>query len=338
MQEIQMSRKVAAYKIHLDIMAAGEVAAESYSTFCRLLKTMRDDKLWQELEYSSFDAYCENAVGIKQSLAYGYIKAYEDFGDENSNRLEKMGIKKLRLLGTVPKESREEFINEIKPEDLTAKQVETAVKEWKEKLKAKEKELSAKEADLKAEKERAERAVSQKFVAENKAIEAEQKRKEAFKMRDDSIRAFEKDISNLRQQLDQAKRNNDPSKVLELGEKIKEYQQSIDNYQKEIGRQNVEMAELQRQLHEKPIEVASAKIVEEKIIEKAVIPNEVKDAIFRKVTELYEGVLKLTEAEIRIFAESLVFDQSYEVVTEISSAIDVLQGINLVISESIQAT
>jgi hypothetical protein len=51
MEEITVARKAAAYKIHMDIMAAGEVAAEALSTFCKLLKQMRDEKHYEALEY-----------------------------------------------------------------------------------------------------------------------------------------------------------------------------------------------------------------------------------------------------------------------------------------------
>jgi chromosome segregation ATPase len=333
MQEIQMSRKVAAYKIHLDIMAAGEVAAEAFSTFCRLLKTMRDDKLWQELEYSSFETYCENAVGIKQALAYGYIKAYEDFGDENSNRLEKLGIKKLRLLGTVPKEQRDEFMENNNIEEMTSRQIEAAVKDLKEKLKEAEDAKRFLQQDLKVSKQSAEHSQKRAYEAENSLRmanrlaeqQAEESKKVATKLYD------------LQQQLDQAKRNGDFSKLKELGEKISMYQGMIKDYNQQIGNLNQQLQEKDRQLHEKPIEVAAAKIVEEKVIEKTVIPDEVRGVIYSKVALLYEGLLKLTETEIQIFTEDVNPDYSHDIVADINNAIDVLQGINFVISENTQA-
>lgn len=294
MVEITMARKTAAYKIHMDIMAAGEVAAESFSTFCRLLKTMRDDKLYEALEYSSFEAYCENAVGISYRQSLNYIKVLENFGETNLNSSSCLGIKKLQLLGTVPEESREQFIDQNKLQDMTTRQVEAAVKEYKEKLrKAEEEAQRAKEF-----------ADKQSKFADEHMMRARQAEKEVAD-KEISIQSLrldknmkEKDIINLQQQLEQAKRNGDPAKVQELGKKIADYQEEIEDYQQQIGNLNQQLAEKDKQLHEKPIEVPATKI-----IEKVVVPDEVRDAIYNKVFALYDGLANLTDKEIQIFAE-----------------------------------
>lgn len=272
MVEIQMSRKAAAYKIHMDIMAAGEVAAEAFSTFCKLLKTMRDDKLWQELEYSSFEAYCENAVGLKHSQAYAYIKAYEDFGDENSTRVEKLGIKKLKLLGTVPKDSREQFMNEHNLEEMTTRQIEAAVREYKEKLKAKEAELAKKQEAL----EKANQYADEHMMRARQAEFEIQKKTQ-------TIEDLKKEVSFTKQQLDQAKRNADPQKIQELGEIIKEKQQEIEN--------------LRKQLKDKPIEVPAVKIVEK-------VPEKSKYEVINRTYGTLLAAKLISKSDIEICREA----------------------------------
>ena len=332
MQEIQMTRKTAAYKIHMDIMAAGEVAAEAFSTFCRLLKTMRDDKLWQELEYSSFEAYCQNAVGLKQAQAYAYIKAYEDFGDENSTRVEKLGIKKLKLLGTVPKENREEFMSDKNLEEMTTRQVEAAVKDYKEKLKKAEeeshnhiKEKLSLRNQLKNAQEQADKQskwagehMRDRKIAEKKAADLQSETDRVKRQLGDK----DLSIKILKQQLEKAKKDGDPAKVRELGQIISDKQQEIENYQQEIGKLNVQLQEKNKQLKEKPIEAAAIETVE-----KEVIPDEVRKAIYNKVTGLYEGVLKLTDREIQIFVEDVSSNYAEEVINGMYDAVSMLNSI-----------
>jgi hypothetical protein len=309
MQEIQMARKTAAYKIHMDIMAAGEVAAEAFSTFCRLLKTMRDDKLYQELEYSSFEAYCENAVGLKQSQAYNYIKALEDFGDEKFQSIGKLGIRKLQLIGTVPKEQREEFMTDNNLEEMTTRQVEAKTKEFKAKL----------EADLKKAQEWGD--MQAKYAGEhmNRARQAEfdlEKKSKAMEL-------LKSDLEYAKKQLSESKK---PQAEVQMShEQFHKLEDVIHKKEKEIET-------LQKQLHDKPIEIPAVRVVE-----KTVIPDEVRIVIYNKVAALYEGLLKLTKTEIQIFAQDVDPDYFDDVVQGISDAIGVLNNIDTAVFEAQQA-
>jgi hypothetical protein len=314
MVEITLARKTAAYKIHMDIMAAGEVAAESFSTFCRLLKQMRDDKLYEALEYSSFEVYCENAVGIKQSQAYNYIKAIEDFGEEKFQSIGKLGIRKLQLLGTVPADQREEFTQQNNIEEMTTRQVEASVKDYKDKLIKKDAELLQKQQALEKANKYADEHMMRARQAEKEVTDKE-KSIQSLRL-NESMK--EKEIINLRQQLDQAKRNGDPAKVKELGQKISGYQDEIESYQIRISNMNIQLADIRKQLKEKPIEVPATK---------AVIPDDVKNAIYNKVAALYQGILNLTETEIQIFAEGVSPDDSDEVVNSLGRASTTLSRI-----------
>lgn len=309
MQEIQMSRKTAAYKVHLDIMAAGEVAAEAFSTFCRLLKTMRDDKLYQELEYSSFEAYCENAVGLKQRQAYNYIKAFETFGEEILQSNAKLGIRKLELISAAPEDSREKLLDDAK--DMTSREVDAAIKEYKANL-------SKAEDELKKTKEFANKQAQYADEHMKRARDAEFK----LEQKEKSISSMRSDLEFIKQQLDQAKRNGDPSKVQELGQRISDYQDQISNL-------NRQLAEKNQQLKDKPIEVAAARV-----IEKTIIPDDVKNIIYKKVEGLYEGLLALTDTEIQIFAQGVDPDYFDDIVTRISDAIGVLNNIDTAVFEA----
>lgn len=160
------------------------------------------------------------------------------------------------------------------------------------------KEYKVLEEKLKAAEERAEMAVKAKFDAESVAIDAKQEARKAKKDRDDSI------IKNLSHQLDQAKRNSHPAKVKDLGNIIFEKQQEIEN--------------LKKQLEDKPIEVPATK---------EVIPDAVRLAIYEKVSRLYEGLCKLTETEIQIFADDVSEDYRDDVIKGTEDAMEVLAKI-----------
>lgn len=153
MQEILIPRKQEAYKIHHELMAAAEVAADAFITFCRLLKKMRDEKLYKELGYENFELYCERAITIKYRQAYSYIRSLETFGDEGLQAKSSLGIRKLSLIQILPDESMEQFIDQHRLEDMTTRQVETAVKEWKEKYNQVNGMINAFKRELQSEKE-----------------------------------------------------------------------------------------------------------------------------------------------------------------------------------------
>jgi hypothetical protein len=314
MQELQLTRKTAAYKIHMDILAAGEVAAESFSTFCRLLKTMRDDKLYQELEYSSFEAYCENAVGIKQRQAYNYIRALETFGEENLHSSAKLGVKKLELLAAAPTEAREELLD--KADEMTTREIEQAVKEYKQKL----------EDEQKARAEAQAAAAKSQEWADKQAKYAEESNKRAREA-EWELDKQEKSLSVMRSDLDYAKRQLEDAKKKGNEEVIKKFQDTINFQLDKLEKLEEDKEDLLKQLHAKPIEAQAARVVEEKVVEKEVIPNEVRTAIYSKVAGLYEGLIRLTEKEIKIFSEDVVPDYYDDVIEQIRDAVLTLDKI-----------
>lgn len=91
-----------AVRLHRDIMANGQLAADAFVEFCRCLKQMRDVKLYTELGYADFEDYTVRAVGLKQRQAYSYISTYEKLGKEFLQSNATLGITKLELLASVP--------------------------------------------------------------------------------------------------------------------------------------------------------------------------------------------------------------------------------------------
>lgn len=66
-------------KIHQEILMTGAVIGNSLVELASLLKQMKDNKLYLEAGFASFEDYSEQALGLKQRQAYNYIKILDSF-------------------------------------------------------------------------------------------------------------------------------------------------------------------------------------------------------------------------------------------------------------------
>lgn len=96
--EITGERADEAAKLHAQIMANGQVAASALLEFCKGLKRMRDEKLYTELGFGTFEDYTEKLAGIKSRMAYHYISCYENLGTTFLQSNAQLGITKLTVL------------------------------------------------------------------------------------------------------------------------------------------------------------------------------------------------------------------------------------------------
>lgn len=122
-----------AVNLHHQIIANGELAVNSFMEMCRCFKKMRDTGLYKELGYSTFEEYCENAVGVKQRQVYKYIMVYERFGETQLQKHADLGITKLELIASVPAEDRAEFVEENDLSSMSVKEIKELVDELTQK-------------------------------------------------------------------------------------------------------------------------------------------------------------------------------------------------------------
>lgn len=131
MNELSVNRQEQAALIHNRILANGQIAAQALVAMCQDLKRMRDEKLYEELNYSSFEDYAEQACGIKQRQAYSYIAALERLGAEYIEQNAELGITKLELISQVSSFEREEFLAEVDVEDISTRELKEEVQRFK---------------------------------------------------------------------------------------------------------------------------------------------------------------------------------------------------------------
>ena len=133
-----------AYRLHNEIMAAGNTAASALLDLCKKLKAMRDLKLYKALGQETFDDYCTDMVGIHSRQAYNYISVYEKYGDTNLQSNANLGVSKLLLLSQLPPDERQQMLENPKTTEMTVAEI----KELVEKAKKQGEQLSFFEAEL----------------------------------------------------------------------------------------------------------------------------------------------------------------------------------------------
>lgn len=146
-----------ATELHSKIMANAEIAAGALLEMCQGLKQMRDTKLYLQLNMPTFDAYCEDKVGIKARQAYTYISTYEKLGSTVLQSNANLGITKLELIAQLPAPDRAAELAEGTFEGMSVKEIKELVRKNKEQA------------------EQLELLSNDKHAAENQADEAHQK-------------------------------------------------------------------------------------------------------------------------------------------------------------------
>lgn len=132
--ENQLAKRETAYATHSRIMANGQIAAQALAQVCKDLKTMRDDKLYLEMGYDTFDGYVQDAVGLKKRQAYAYIAAYERLGAQFIEEHATAGITKLELISQIDSVEREELLEAHDIEDTSVRELKELVEQYKKQI------------------------------------------------------------------------------------------------------------------------------------------------------------------------------------------------------------
>jgi hypothetical protein len=247
----------------------------------------------------TFGAWCES-IGMSRDTGENYVRSYKYVAENFGNIEDATKIQASVLFAASKPSASKELSDKVVSGDITTHK---QYKDLEDKLK---------------ESEQIREQVQKKFI--DAKFEAEREAKKQLDNSQRSITALNKTVHNIQQQLDQAKRNADPAKVKELGEEISGYQQ-------QIGALNQQLQQTKKQLHDKPIEVPATK---------AIIPDEIKNAIYNKVTALYQGLFNLTGTEIQIFAEGVSPDDYDEVTSDIANAVRTLNSIDTEVNEALE--
>lgn len=132
--ENYITKREEAYIVHNRILANGKIVQNALIDMCKDLKMMRDQSLFAELGYETFEDYAEQACGIKQRQAYSYISAYEKLGEKFIEEKSDWGITKLELISQISSYEREEFFAENNVDELSVRELKKQVDDFKNQI------------------------------------------------------------------------------------------------------------------------------------------------------------------------------------------------------------
>lgn len=193
-QTTELTQHDVAIELHAEIMQYKAVAASALYEMCVRLKKMRDDKLYAELGYTNFGAYCEQKAGIKERQGYNYIKALENLGKDVLQSNAKIGITKLELLTHVPELDRADFIEGTDLDAITVEDLKKKISDLEKENGLKAEQLSMFEEQVKTAsestddlKKEIEKLKSNLKTAEAKASEYKTAAEDATKRAEEAI-------------------------------------------------------------------------------------------------------------------------------------------------------
>lgn len=157
-----------AEQLHQQIIMSGTLAAHNLWDMCQKLKEMRDEKLYKELGYQTFEEYCEKEVGMSYRNAYRYITIAEN--TKNMTSMSCLGMTKLSLLAKLSETQQQEITEAVDLEEVSVRQLKEEIAKLKEESESKEGKIKALTEGLSKAQMRA-----QKANMENMRLEQENK-------------------------------------------------------------------------------------------------------------------------------------------------------------------
>lgn len=131
--QISTERQERAVKLTRQIISNGNIAASCMVEMGRDLKTVRDERLFSEMGYESFEEYCEKKVGVGKRHGYNFIQVFERFGEEKLAQLQGLGITKLLDMAKLDDEEVSDLMQNNNVAELSTRELSAKVEEYRNK-------------------------------------------------------------------------------------------------------------------------------------------------------------------------------------------------------------
>ena len=120
-----------AFTVHAQIVQGAQMVEDGLYLMAVGFKKMRDEKLYKELGYKSFEEYCETETGVSRKQVYQYIRIVEKIPEKEfvTPGLQNAGVKKLYMLSTLDDEQRAEITESTDLESTTVKELKAKIDE-----------------------------------------------------------------------------------------------------------------------------------------------------------------------------------------------------------------
>lgn len=141
-------KQIAFVDVHTNIVSSGVAITNSIIVLAENLKRMRDEELYKEAGFDTFEEYSEKACGLKRSQAYKYINVLENLGSDFVHSSGQIGITKLSLLSSLSEEEREVIQAEVNVSDVSVTELKDKIKKLTEDLNSANKKFEDKDISL----------------------------------------------------------------------------------------------------------------------------------------------------------------------------------------------
>ena len=312
MNELSTQYKTAA-ELNQKIIFTAQMAQQNLFKMCCMLKRMRDEKLYKELGYQSFETYCENEVGMKHSNAYRYISIVENV--KNFPSMGQIGMTKLSLLASLSESQQEEIQQNVNVEDISVRKLKEEIARLKEESESagqraeneRQRRISA-ETDLLSAKSK-NRSLTHDLDAANSRINELESRPVEVAVETDTKTLAENE--RLQQELEQARETITEMERTDTSYELKTAKAAVRNLDRQLSELAQESANEQNRIRQKYQKEINA--LREQL-ENSAYTTEVETVevpATKEVFEAYCSIVKNAYAMLIDFVKSIGSDKEY---------------------------
>ena len=177
-----------AIKLNEEIILKAQLVDEHLYDMCVMLKQMRDEKLYKELGYDTFEDYCKNGVGFSRMHIHRLISISENV--KNVTSMLHLGTTKLALLSSLSESQQAEIQQTVNLEDTSVRELKAECDRLKAANKKAESNLKSLQTELDNEKKSNEELLSLRFEKERAEMQLK-RTKEELEAANDKITSLE---------------------------------------------------------------------------------------------------------------------------------------------------
>ncbi|MBP0983049.1 MAG: hypothetical protein J6A19_04920 [Oscillospiraceae bacterium] len=278
--QLSTERQERAIKLTRQIVANGNIAAGCMVDMGRDLKAVRDERLFTELGFDSFEEYCEKKCGIGKRHGYNFIQVYERFGEEQLSQIQGLGITKLLELAKLDDNDLGELMSGAEVSEMSVRELKDKIAEYDKTCEQLRLDLDEAESDKQ---EANEKNMHLKFERDEIKIQLQQAEEQRARL-EQKISTLEKENQEKSKQLEASVNN-----ACDTREKLnKQITEITALYHKEKEKLNTKIKELE----ERP---ATANEVSEEQL--AAIRAEVEKSVTEKAEKEREAAVKAAREE-----------------------------------------
>lgn len=117
-----------AYTVHAQIVLGTQMVEDGLYQMAKGFKIMRDEKLYKEFGYKSFEEYCETETSMNRQNVYKYISIAENLSEEFVSSRRQIGVKKLEFLTALDEETRTAVAENVDLENTSVRELQVLKK------------------------------------------------------------------------------------------------------------------------------------------------------------------------------------------------------------------